>query len=266
MCRLYGFIANEPTKVDCSLVFAQNALMMQSLVDERGLHHADGWGIATYQDGRPVLQKKTTAAFEDQNFSAAAEKVYSSTIIAHVRKATVGENSLENTHPFVSSSWTFAHNGTLTGFAEFRELLEAETTTELQSQRAGTTDSEQYFLWLLSRLQKADLDGRSNEDGLRRFITRSVALIDERCRTHQPDKLPGLNFLLTDGEVMISCRWNNTLHVVRRNGIYDCEICGIPHVHHDESVAHRAVVIASEPVNQEEWQEVSDRSILITRI
>ena len=55
MCRLYGFLANEPAKVDCSLVYAQNALMQQSRVDESGLDHTDGWGIVTYHEGVPHL-------------------------------------------------------------------------------------------------------------------------------------------------------------------------------------------------------------------
>ena len=105
MCRLYGFIANESTKVDCSLVYAQNALMLQSRVDERGHGHTDGWGIATYLNGKPNLQKKTGAAFSDQLFSDTAERTYSTTIVAHVRHATVGENKLENTHPFVVVDW-----------------------------------------------------------------------------------------------------------------------------------------------------------------
>ena len=37
MCRLYGFRANEPTKVECTLVHAQNALIVQSREDLAGL-------------------------------------------------------------------------------------------------------------------------------------------------------------------------------------------------------------------------------------
>ena len=75
MCRLYGFVSNEPTKVDCSLVYAQNALMQQSRVDEIGQDHADGWGIVTYSNGLPEIQKKATAAYDDQMVSTTAERV-----------------------------------------------------------------------------------------------------------------------------------------------------------------------------------------------
>ena len=62
MCRLYGFRGNEPTKVECSLVYAQNALLAQSTGDERGEAHLDGWGIAVYEDGWPEVERRDTAA------------------------------------------------------------------------------------------------------------------------------------------------------------------------------------------------------------
>ncbi len=270
MCRLYGFISNEPTKVDCSLVYAQNALMQQSRVDQRGQNHADGWGIATYRDGQPAVQKKTTAAYDDQLFSTTAEKVYSSAIVAHVRKATVGKISILNTHPFVSDCWTFAHNGTVTGFDELRLQLEQETDPKLQSDRLGETDSEQYFLWLLSRLKASGLESQlgdeKSSDDVIRMLTDSVALLADRCHTAAPDQTPKLNFVLTNGKTMLACRWNRTLYMIHREGIYDCEICGIPHIHHHETVKHRATAVASEPVTHENWEEVANQSIIMINL
>src|SRR6476620_10098238 len=40
MCRHYAFRANEPTKVECTLVRAQNALLAQSRADRRGKTHS----------------------------------------------------------------------------------------------------------------------------------------------------------------------------------------------------------------------------------
>ncbi len=265
MCRLYGFISNEPTKVDCSLVFAQNALMQQSRVDECGRDHADGWGIATYSGGKPEVQKKTTAAFNDRLFSTTAERVYSTVIVAHVRAATVGVKSIANTHPFISGRWTFAHNGTVTGFDRIGHQLAQETSPELQQQRSGQTDSEQYFLWLLSHLQKHGITNLTDQPATIPvdLLTDAVRTLSSRCESREPDEIPRLNFVLTDGQAMIACRWNHTLHVVERQGIFECEICGIPHVHHHETVNHRAVAIASEPVTHEPWREVENRSLLM---
>jgi predicted glutamine amidotransferase len=264
MCRLYGCLSNEPTKVDCSLVYAQNALMQQSRVDESGLDHTDGWGIVTYLNGVPHLIKKTTAAYEDQSFSRTAEQSYSTAIVAHIRKATVGRNSISNTHPFVVDRWTFAHNGTLAGFDKICGKLEKETRPELQSRRSGQTDSEQYFLWLLSRAQLATDSGLPADQvtEIAEALRHSVGQLANWCQAAASDEPPRLNFVLTDGESMLACRWNHSLFTIRREGMYECEICGIPHVHHHQTENHRSVAFASEPVTHEKWEEVANQSIV----
>ena len=270
MCRLYGFISNEPTKVDCSLVFAQNALMQQSRVDHVGLDHTDGWGIAAYHDGQPEVYRKTTAAYKDGHFSTTAESIYSTAIVAHVRRATVGKGSIDNTHPFVSGQWTFAHNGTLTGFDKFRSQLEQETHSQWQSQRTGETDSEQYFLWLMSRMEENGLDNDLREaeasESVTALIRNYVGDLATLCEKAAPDESPRLNFVLTDGLTMLACRWNNSLFMIRREGIYECEICGIPHIHHHETVNHKAIAIASEPVTHEIWEEVANHSVVLANV
>ena len=267
MCRLYGFLANEPTKVDCSLVYAQNSLMQQSRVDCFGVDHTDGWGIAVYRDGTPALERKTTAACSDQRFSRAAESSYSTAIVAHIRKATVGNVTVDNTHPFVWDQWTFAHNGTITAFDAVSPGLVAETAADLQASRTGDTDSEQYFLWLLSRIREVQpagwLERPEVAEAALEHLFVSIAELDQRCRDISPNELPKLNFVLTDGRLMIACRWNHTLYFVERAGVRECEICGIPHIHHNETANHRAVAVASEPVTDEHWRPVPNFSLII---
>jgi glutamine amidotransferase len=45
MCCLYAMHANELTKVECSLVKSQNALMAQSKKDMQGYARGHGWGV-----------------------------------------------------------------------------------------------------------------------------------------------------------------------------------------------------------------------------
>ena len=71
MCRLYGFRANEPTKVECTLVHAQNSLMVQSREDLAGYEHAQGWGVATYEDRRPHVERQAWAAYHGEHFRRA---------------------------------------------------------------------------------------------------------------------------------------------------------------------------------------------------
>jgi len=265
MCRLYGFRANEETKVECTLVHAQNALLLQSRADRLGRSHPDGWGIAFYRDEMPLLERRAAAAFQDVHFSATAERVYSRAVIAHIRMATVGEVSLANTHPFVYACWTFAHNGTVTAFPALGARLAEETGPRLQAHRRGDTDSEQVFFWLLARMERAGIrpEARSPDLAvLERVVAESVVELARRCEEAGAERPARLNLLLTDGICMVATRWNHDLYWVPRTGVHDCEICGIAHVHHEERTDYRAVVVASEPISREDWQEVPDRSVL----
>ena len=69
--------------------------------------------------------------------------------------------------------------------------------------------------------------------------------------------------MLTDGKVMIACRWNHSLFTVRREGVYECEICGIPHIEHDDSVVYQAMVFASEPISDESWSPLKEHSLAV---
>jgi glutamine amidotransferase len=265
MCRLYGFRANEPTKVECTLAYAQNALLSQSRADLRGKSHPDGWGIGYYQDGDPAIERRATAAWEDLHFSVTAERMFAQTVIAHVRKATVGANAIPNTHPFAYRRWMFVHNGTVRAFDRVRPLLEEQTDPELLRLRRGTTDSELTFYWLLTRMNRAgvDLDGRDTPAAaVEDAVGTAVKTLDRWCTREGAERPAQLNFILTDGRTLVASRWHNSLHWVGREGVHDCEICGIPHVRHVEGASYRAVVIASEPITHEAWREVPDGSLL----
>ncbi|MCA9193534.1 MAG: class II glutamine amidotransferase [Planctomycetales bacterium] len=264
MCRLYAFHANEETKVECSLVHAQNSLLIQSQGDSVGRVHSDGWGIGYYVDNTPILEKNFTAAFHGLHFSESAERVYARTVVAHVRLATVGINSLDNCHPFCWGNWVFAHNGTVVGI----DLLRVELLAEMGEQAThirGSTDSECLFHWLVSRLlSKGAINELQMLDQRQavKMIASSLTELDVRCSRADSSKEPKLNIVLTDGSNLIACRLRNTLSWVSRRGIHDCEICGIPHIHHQSTVDYRAVVVASEPISSEPWQEIPDGTVI----
>jgi len=265
MCRLYGFHASAPTRVECTLLRAQNALVAQSRADERGLANADGWGIVFYDGGFPHARKREMAAFEDPTFVETASGVSAATVVAHVRRATVGGVSYFNTHPFTYGRWTFAHNGTLSGFRRLEPQLRREVVPRLLAARLGSTDSELIFLWLLSRLAKAgcdpDGDDRCDVDSVTTELIRGLRLLAARseARAAEPARL---NVVLTDGDVLLASRWRNSLRWLERRGVYDCEVCGQPHVAAEHRDGYRAVVVASEPISDEPWQVVPEGSVL----
>lgn len=252
MCRLYAMSANEPTRVECSLVHAQNALMRQSQLDAEGLVHGHGWGVADYRDGMPLIEKQTWAAFHGEHFQKSAARVYAHTVVAHVRRATVGGTSIENTHPFHHGKWIFAHNGTVPNFLEVRDRMMPEIDPMFRNDIKGTTDSEHVFYYLLTL--------RMHHPGipLRELVGIGLNRVRGWCEEIDPKAAIGLNIVLTDGSELVGSRYGRTLWFLRREQAYICDICGRSHVHHDVGVDYRAVEIASEPISDDDWKPFAD--------
>ena len=99
------------------------SLQQQSCADRRGECHDDGWGIGWYPAHECYRVRSTRPAREDPRYGALAVSVVASTVLAHVRQASVGALTEHNTHPFMHGPWMFAHNGTLHGFARDPERL-----------------------------------------------------------------------------------------------------------------------------------------------
>ena len=252
MCRLYALRANEPTRVECSLVKAQNALMRQSQLDSENLVHGHGWGVADYRDGHPLVEKQTWAAFHGEHFEKAAARVYAHTVVAHVRRATVGGTSTENTHPFHHGRWIFALNGTVPNVLKVRDRMMPKIDPLLQNDIKGTTDSEHIFYYLLS-LHMAD-PGRP----LRQVAGQGLTQIIAWSMEIDPDARIGLNIIMTDGRDLVGSRCGRSLWQLVRERVQICETCGKSHVHHDREESYRAVEVASEPLTDEPWQPVPE--------
>lgn len=252
MCRLYAMRANEPTRVECSLVKAQNALMRQSRGDAENLVHGHGWGVADFADGHPLIEKQTWAAFHGEHFQKAAARIYAHTVVAHVRRATVGGTSPENTHPFDHGRWIFAHNGTIPNFLQVRDRMMPHIDPLLRNDIKGTTDSEHIFYFLLS------LHMTQPRMPLRHILGMGLSRIVEWSSEVDSHAKIGLNVILTDGRQLAGSRLGRSLWHLVRDRLHVCDICGQTHVHHQHDTPYRVVEIASEPLTDENWQALPD--------
>jgi predicted glutamine amidotransferase len=268
VCRFYALRATAPTRVECCLVQAPNSLLAQSRQDLRGFENADGWGIAAHtgapQGSAPdagsahavtdwVIERRPHPAHDDQWFQAAAARTQATTVLAHVRHATVGTVALENTHPFAHAGWTFVHNGTVPYFADIRPRLLAAMTADHRAAIRGATDSEHLFHLILSTHEASP--GRSLLASLQLALEQVIGW----CRAIGQEPHLGLNVLLTDGLRMVGSRWQRTLHYLERIGPSPCPVCGRSHAAGARE-DYRALLIASEPITAEPWPEVRERS------
>jgi glutamine amidotransferase len=136
-------------------------------------------------------------------------------------------------------------------------VLAAMTDAQSRSIR-GDTDSEHVFRLLLSNRE------RTPSQPLFDLVRATVRQVLAWCEQLRPGAPIGLNIMVTNGSDFVGTRLGRTLFVTRREGIHDCEICGFPHVHHQPDKDYRAIIIASEPITHELWDEVPDGSIYKT--
>lgn len=213
MCRLFGFRSVIHSQVHSSLVSADNALALQSN------DHSDGWGVAYYVAGAPHIVKTPQAAIDCKIFHKVSGIVSSQTVLAHIRRATLGINSILNTHPFQYGNWVFAHNGHIKGFSRCRNALLEGIAPELKRFILGKTDSEVIFYYLLSRLQsRIDLDRKECPiETLAESVTESLnSLVDHVGGYAENDDCGAdenyLTFLLTNGDTMIAHQGGKQLY------------------------------------------------------
>jgi predicted glutamine amidotransferase len=231
MCQLLGMNANTPTDVMFSFTgFAT-----------RAEEHKDGFGIAFFEGAGVRLMVDAQSA----RHSPVAEMVRrypirSQNIIAHIRKATQGQVTLANTHPFVRELWgrywVFAHNGDLKGFAPrlhgaFRPV--------------GETDSERAFCWLMQELAKAHATVPTIEE-----LTATL-----RELTPLPAAHGCFNFTLSNGQALWAHCSTHLHHVARqhpfaRASLQDDEMA-VDFAEHT-AASDRVAVIVTEPLTKDE--------------
>ena len=109
MSFCFGFVSNDSSMTACALSAFRGALT-------RPDGAPNGWGMAYYQAGQPLLRKQPKQYEGSLDLAAMASNLRTNLIVGHVRAATVGSQRTENTHPFRYRSWIFAHAGTLDRF------------------------------------------------------------------------------------------------------------------------------------------------------
>lgn len=196
MCQLLGMNCNVPTDICFSFAGFRKRGGMTDI-------HKDGWGIGFFEGkgARLFLDPEPSA----QSVLADLVRSYpirSLNVIAHIRKATAGDVSLENTHPFMrelwGKNWLFAHNGHL---PDFRPVLEGITTP------VGSTDSEWVFCWLLERLR--DLFGVAPPSRQDLFDALEMLILTFAGKGIS-------NFLLSNGDVLIAHCSTHLSYIVRQ--------------------------------------------------
>jgi predicted glutamine amidotransferase len=185
MCRLFGLTAGlAPIKATFWLLDAPDSLVKESH------RNTDGSGIGFFDEaGRPVLDKEPVAAFADAEFSREAREGRSRTFVAHVRWATAGGRTVQNTHPFAMAGRLMAHNG---GFGELARL-DGQLGSYASLVR-GETDSERFFALITQQTDAHDGDVGAGIAAAARWIAANLPLTSLNTVVAMPGELWALRY------------------------------------------------------------------------
>ena len=261
MCRLFGFRSVLKSGVHSSLVDSQNSILHQSH------RHPDGWGVAYYKLGTPHVIRLGHQAKECEIFKKLSGLVSSNTVVAHIRKSTVGPVGPLNTHPFQFGPWIFAHNGNVENFHSIRDRLLEYVDGELKSFILGETDSEHLFFLILSLIKKRGALKASHLDKPKELIGEFVELFEEIAGPLSQSKGENdknyLSFILTNGKSMLAYQGGKELYFSthkklcpeRKSCEYFKPLCEKPAQNKDQ-VQH--FLISSEKIKNENiWIELN---------
>jgi predicted glutamine amidotransferase len=250
MCRLFGMSGGrQPVKATFWLLEAPDSLAQQSR------REPDGTGLGTFdENGTPVVSKRPLAAYEDHQFAQEAKERESRTFVAHVRYASTGANTAQNTHPFEQQNRLFAHNGVIGDL----EALERHLGDAI-GLVAGETDSERFFALITKEIART---GEISEG-----IVSAANWI--------ADSLPvfALNIILTTESELFALRYPDVheLHVLERAAggagggrqLDHASARGSIRVRSGGLAHQRSVVIATERMDEDSaWRELEPGELL----
>ena len=246
MCQLLGMNANTPTDVTFSFTgFAQRG--------GNTADHADGWGIAFFED----LGLRHFVDHQRAVDSPIAElirryPIKSKNVIAHIRKATQGEVTLQNCHPFVRELWgrywVFAHNGDL---KDFRPRLHGAFHP------VGSTDSEHAFCWLMQEMAKSHASVPDIDE-----LTHTLRELAPRISRHGT-----FNFRLSNGQALWAHATTQLYYVERRHPFMSAQLADEDVSINFESVTTKndrvAIVVTAPLTLNEAWNAFPAGKVLV---
>ncbi|MFQ1047184.1 class II glutamine amidotransferase [Avibacterium paragallinarum] len=196
MCQLLGMNCNTPADI----VFSFEGFRRRAGLTDC---HSDGFGIAFFE-GKGVRIFRDNKAGHSSPIADCVKQYHikSFNVIAHIRKATQGAVTIENTHPFIreiwGENWVFAHNGNLTSIPDMSESF---------CQPIGSTDSEAAFCYMAEQLKNRFRKKPTEEE--------IFQTIQEITKELAPNGT--FNFILSNGNWMIAHCSTNLHYLTRKS-------------------------------------------------
>jgi ergothioneine biosynthesis protein EgtC len=248
MCRLLAYIGSS-TSLERLLYEPEHSLIVQSYQPREmlsGVVNADGFGMGWYDDKNieAFTYRNILPIWNDVNLQNLSRYINSRNLLAYVRSATLGQAlDFSNCQPFQHDNLLFIHNGKIDNFKktlyrEIRSLL----SNDIYSGIAGSTDSEHIFALILNRLEKHP------HESLKQSLCMTLLQIKDLTKTFETSVLA--NLIISNGKSLIASRYATKSPAP--------SLYWLKNAYQFPS----SVIIASEPLFDDNWCEVPENSIM----
>ncbi|MGN1277101.1 MAG: class II glutamine amidotransferase, partial [Floccifex sp.] len=161
MCELFGVSSLKQIQV--------NSFLKEFFL--HGVDHPNGWGLAIFHHDFVNLEKEPCPSYQSMYLKERLKTdICVKNMMAHIRLATRGMESYDNTHPFVlkdqwNRTWTLEHNGT---------IFESDILDSFVSNQKGQSDSEQILCYIIDQINQR---GYQNKEDRFQILDEIICLL-----------------------------------------------------------------------------------------
>jgi len=268
MCRFIAYLG-KPIMADELLLKPANSLIHQSYSagEMTEILNGDGFGIGWYVHSistLPGLFRSITPAWSNTNLLYNAPLIRTNCLFAHIRAASEGGITEDNTHPFRYERFLMMHNGGIPKFQRIRRKVLALLDDELFNWIKGQTDSEHVFALLMQHVKEITVPGkRLTVDQIKQCFQKTFDVLQQiKVESGIAGEASTFNLMVTSGRRFFGTRFSShpeketrTLYYSTGGG-FQCKDGVCKMITGDPDV--QAVLIASEKLNDnlEEWKPI----------
>jgi len=268
MCRFIAYLG-QPIIVDELLIKPENSLVHQSYGAEEMSEplNGDGFGLGWYVHDlseRPGLFRSITPAWNNHNLIYNSSLIRTDCLFAHIRAASEGSISENNSHPFHYDQYLMMHNGVVPEFRRIKRKLLSLLSDELFLWIQGQTDSEHIFALLIQKIYEMRGDGPplSVEQIQACFQSTFDTVQQLKQEAGIGDEVSTFNMMVTDGHRIFGTRYSSMPEKQSRTLYYSAgnrfeTVNGDSRMVQDGPEV-RSVLIVSEKLNdfEQDWTRI----------